>query len=369
MANRPEPVVGDHRQKLRATLKAAFESEIAARVSGGTNRPAKATAVAADCRGLMEADKEPVRLAALTMCAAKTAFPLIDVQAIQAGGMDFRSRAADTTVPLLREIADVESVTVKLPNDPLVSNPYREPRLDDDWVDKRKGKTKVMGRHLVNIAEFLQANPSQAGDVLAELVADVLDRWGTQKVAYAIPGRVSHALAMEALHKFLANVAGGTHLEWVSVALLRFLGEKWGQWDKVVGHESNDAAPYDAECFLGGTLVALGESKDQEVTVGHIRQMSDEMRSRGVQRGFVFTRDQHIAPNRGDIEEFVRRRHGFGERITVIDVLAAADAWLALGDEADVDLPRFLRLVGEELDEWSGLASRREWAQILANLG
>lgn len=368
MRSRTDAVVADHRSKLRATLAVAFEAEIAARASGGTNRPAIPTAVVDDCRGLMVADKEPVRLAALTICAAKAAYPTLDVQAIQGGDMDFRSRAGDTTVPLLREIADSESVAVKLSNDPLVSNPYREPRLDDAWVERRKGATKVMGRHLVNIAEFLQANPHQAADVLAELVADVLDRWGTQKVVYPIPGRVSHAVVMGALRRFLSNVAGGTHLEWLSVALLRFVGEKWGQWDEVVGHESNDAAPFDAECLLSGALVALAESKDQEVTVGHVRQLLDEMRARGVQRGFVFTRDVHMDPNRNDVAEFIERRHSFGERIAVVDLLATAQAWLALADESDADLPRFLRLVCDELDEWSGLASRREWAGILTDL-
>jgi hypothetical protein len=117
-----------------------------------------------------------------------------------------------------------------------------------------------------------------------------------------------------------------------------------------------------------GALVALAESKDQEVTLGHVRQLMDEMRTRGVQRGFLFTRAAHVAPNRSDIVEFIERRHGFGERLSVVDVIAVADAWLALADRADSDLPRFLRLVCDELDEWSGLASRREWARVLADL-
>lgn len=360
--------VAEHRQKLRAKLKAAFEAEIKARTNGGTKRPNPSTPVADDCHGLMEADKEPVRMTALTICTAKSAYPTLDVQSIQAGEMDFRSRAKDTIVPLLREIAAQEKVVVKLSNDPLVSNPYRRERLDDAWVAKRQGKTKVMGRHLVNIAQFLQANPTRANEVLAELVAEHLDRWGKQKVAYAVPPRVAHAAVVDALKKFLANVAGGTHLEWVSVALLTFVGEKWGLWDDVVSHESTDAAPYDAECFFKGVLVALGESKDQDVTVGHVQQLFDEMRTRSAGRGFLFTHDRHLKANRADIEDYVQRRHGFGERVIVTDVLAAATAWLALADTSDADLPHFLDLVGDVLDKWSGLASRREWADILSAL-
>lgn len=317
----------------------------------------------------MDADKEPVRVAALTITAAKVAYPRLDVQALQAGEMDFRSRATDAVVPLLREITDAEKVIVTYKREPLVSNPYREPRLDDAWVKRRRGgEAGRMARHLVNIVEFIRDNPPLAADVLAELVADHLDRWGAQRISYPVPGRVSHSLVMDALQKFLGNVARGEHLEWLSVALLRFAGEKWGEWDRVEGHASNDAAAYDAECFLGATLVALGESKDQEVTAGHVRQLSDEMRIRGTQRGFLFSREIYLTHNRREIEDYVRRRHAFGERIAVADLLATADAWLTLADGSERDLPRFLTIVCDVLDEWSGLQSRREWADILGAL-
>src|SRR6059058_6362082 len=96
--------VANHKRKVLAVLESAFDAELAARGSGGTARPAKPTTVASDCHGLMDADKEPVRIAALTICAAKAAYSELDVQALQGGEMDFRSRAADTVVPLLREV-------------------------------------------------------------------------------------------------------------------------------------------------------------------------------------------------------------------------------------------------------------------------
>ena len=158
-----------------------------------------------------------------------------------------------------------------------------------------------------------------------------------------MPQRISHAQIMQALQTFLVNVAGGARRVAVGAELLRFAGEKWGQWDEVQGHASNDAAPSDAECFSSGALIALAESKDQEVTEGHVRQLSDELRTRGVTRGFLFTRDSQRQPSRH--KEFIRRRHRFGERIAVVDLLAIADSWLMLADDSDVDLPRFLRLV------------------------
>src|SRR5579872_4007728 len=104
MRPRRDPKIAEHNQRLRETLERAFAAEVAARASGGTARPSTPTAVAADSLGLMEADKEPVRVAALTITAAKVAYPHLDIQALQSGEMDFRSRAKEAVVPLLREI-------------------------------------------------------------------------------------------------------------------------------------------------------------------------------------------------------------------------------------------------------------------------
>jgi hypothetical protein len=364
-----QATVAEQNTRIRETLLQAFDAEIEARAADSTCRPVPPTPVAADAAGLMKADKEPVRVAALTICAAKAAYPTIDTQALQGGDIDFRSRATNAVVPLLREITTREKVAINYRREPLVSNPYREKRLDADWIDGRRGGTdQALAQNLVNIATFLNHNPARADDVLAEIVAEHLDLWGRQRIEYAVPPRVSHALVMKALRELLATSAGGTHLEWVSVALLRFAGERWQLWDEVQGHAPNDSLPYDAICLLKGAPVALSESKDIEVTTDQVRQLSYEVHARHVTRGFFFTRDAHLVAHREEIDEFVARRHSFGERIAVLDLLAAAHAWLTLADASDEDLPSFLRLVCDVLDEWSGLASRKLWAEILASL-
>jgi hypothetical protein len=369
MRGRSDPRVEEHRRLLRDKLQAAFDAELAAREAGGTSlSPGLTTSVAADCAAIMESDSDPIRLVALTLCTAKACIGALDVHQIQGGEVDVRSRGTDTVVPLVAAVAEDQNVAYRPSVTPFVSNPYREPRIDAAWVSRRRGAVAVAGQRLLNVLDFLQANPADADDVLAALVAAQVDRFERGRVAYQVPARVTVALVAGAVEQFLAVVGGGTRLERLTVSLLRFAGEKAGYWDDVVGHHGNDAAPRDADCLLGGEVVAIGESKDQEVTPTHVRQLAEQMTETGAGRGLLFTRSEHLSANAGEIADIIERRHLLGQRIEVLDIVATARAWLVLMDATDADLPRFLEIVCQELDEWADLPARRDWAELLANL-
>ena len=104
------------------------------------------------------------------------------------------------------------------------------------------------------------------------------------------------------------------------------------------------------------------------MTVEHLRQLAEEMASCRASRGFLFTRGAHLASQASSIEELIERRHLLGQRMVVLDVLATVQAWLALSDQHDEDIPTFIRLLCEELDQWADLTSRRAWATLLADL-
>jgi hypothetical protein len=367
---RSDPRTAQHRRLVREKLQAAFDAELAARENGRTARPNGVDpGIAQSCATIMSSDSDPLRLVALTLLTAKAAVPALDAHQIQGGEMDVRSRGTDTVVPLVAAVAEAQNVAYRPSTTPFVSNPYREPRIDAAWVARRRGAVGVAGQHLLNVLTFLQANPQEADDVLAELVAAQVDRFELERVAYQVPSRVTVAMVVGAIEQFLTVVAGGTRLERTSVALLRFAGEKSGHWDDVVGHHGNDAAARDADCLSNGAIVALAESKDQEVTEGHVRQLSAEMTNTGAGRGFLFTREAHVVANAADIAALIERRHLLGQRIEVLDIVDTARGWLVLADSADADLPRFLEIVCEELDEWADLPARRDWAEILTNLG
>jgi hypothetical protein len=355
---------------MRGKLQAAFDAELAARENSGTARPnGLDRGIAQDCAAIMASDSDPIRLVALTLFTAKAAIPTHDVHQIQGGDVDVRSRGTHTIVPLVAAVAEAQNVAYRPSVTPFVSNPYREPRIDAAWVARRRGAVGEAGQHLLNVLTFLQANPQQADDVLAELVAAQVDRFELERVAYQVPSRVTVAMVAGALEQFLTVVAGGTRLERSAVALLRFAGEKSGHWDEVVGHHGNDAAARDADCLRNGTIVALAESKDQEVTEGQVRQLAEEMTNTGAGRGLLFSRRAHLATHASAIAALIERRHLLGQRIEVLDLVETARAWMVLADATDADLPRFLEIVCIELDAWADLPARRDWAEILGNLG
>jgi hypothetical protein len=360
----------EHRQLIHDKLGLAFSAEMAARREGRTARvPGLPRNIAADCEAIMSSNSDPLRLAALTLVAAKSAIPDLDVQQIQGGEVDYRSRAKDTVVPLVAKIADAQSVAYRPSADPFVSNPLREPRIDEAWLTGRRGAIRQVAERLLSLLAFVEGKGDAAPNVLAELVAAQLDRFEDERVVYPVPSRVTVAMVVRALEDFLLIVAGGSRLERVAVALLRFAGEHGAHWDRVIGHHGNDSARRDADCFKGAVLVALGESKDQVVTEAHVQQLADEMLETGAVRGFLLSREVHIASNRTALAVLVQKRHLLGQRIEVLDVIETARAWLVLADAGDEDLPRFLRIVCDELDDWADLVSRRDWADILARLG
>ena len=368
MRGRRDPRTAEHNRLLSEKLQPAFDAELSARENGGTARvPGLAQNVVDDCRAIMESDSDPLRLVSVTLFTAKAAIPTLDVHQIQGGEMDVRSRGRETVVPIVAAVAEAQNVAYRPSDNPFVSNPYREPRINAAWlVGRRLGPE---GQSLVNVLDFLTANPGQAEAILAEIVAAQVDRFERERVLYQVPARVTVAMVVGGLSEFLAVVAGGTRLERVTVALLRFMGEKAGYWDEVVGHHGNDAVPRDADCLRAGVVVTIGESKDQEVTETHVRQLAEQMTDAHAGRGLLFTRTHHLAANGDAIADLIERRHLLGQRIEVLDTLDTARAWLVLVDAEDADLPRFLQIVCDELDEWAGLPARRDWAEILANLG
>ena len=91
----------------------------------------------------MASDSDPIRLVALTLLTAKAAVPTLDVHQIQGGEVDVRSRGTDTVVPIVATVAEQLNVAYRPSATPFVSNPYREPRIDPAWVERRRGPVQA----------------------------------------------------------------------------------------------------------------------------------------------------------------------------------------------------------------------------------
>jgi hypothetical protein len=330
--------------------------------------------VAQACQTLVMTGAETCRLVALTLMSATAVDPQVRPDRIQAsaGGIDFRSLYKEAVRPVLLAAAARRSAPWQPSQDPFVSNPFREPSIDPDWVSKRT--TRLAGAaDLLAIVSHVAANPGEAAAVLDHLAIHELALLEKAVVIYRIPLRLSTRVVADLLDRWLAGDAGGRRHEGVSIALLRFAGlHLRAGWDSVESHHVNDPTPYDAICKSDGVVRAIGEVKAQPITLEHLRQLAGQMGEHRARRGYLFTRASWL-PNRGSAEhqgllDFLRDQDGLGRRIDILDAMETVRHWLPLMDQDDNALPDFIRGLGQELDDHALAGDRRALAHRLEEL-
>lgn len=311
-------------------------------------------------------------LVAMTNLAATATDGTIqpDLLGKQHGGVDFRSLYKKTTRPVLSATNVSLGVATPLSTDPFVSNPFREERVDDGWVERRRNK--LAGAEELRVLLGYAANHEGAAvEALSAISSAYLERLQLAKIAYNLPPRITTLFASKLLDRWMNQQSSkGARLEICATAVLRYTGEQLSAgWNEVESHEVTDPLPYDQICRRRGTAVALSECKDQAVTNAHINQLSDEMRKMACSRGYLFTRRMWLEKSDRDaIDDALTSRSVLGYRIDVIDIMEVIRSWLPLVDQDDGDLPAFMRTLIDELDKRGSLDDRRALAQLIDDL-
>lgn len=334
-----------------------------------TADPNLPTGVVRAVASLIEAGSTNCALVAFTNVALTTADPTIQTNLLskQAGGEDSRSLYKKSVRPHLVAKAKEMEVSFIPSEDPYVSNPFREPKVDAGWVAKRKNKL-AGAEELRLVLEWVSDNRDHAKSVLISLAQHLTAKLELGKIAYDLPPRMPVSKANSILAQWLAGQSsGGARLEIAATALLRhcatFLA---GAWDRVESHQVNDPVPYDQICWRGSKVIALGECKDQEVTIGHIMQLADQMRGRDCERGFIFTRAEWLQKSdQSAIDTAIAGRNLLGYRIDIIEIGEAVRSWLPIIDRDDGDVVRFMKTLTTELDLRGELKDRQDLAKLI----
>lgn len=339
------------------------------RAIDGNHRPFLPPNIAAAVQRLVASGASNCTLVVMTNLAATATDNAIqpDLLGKQHGGVDFRSLYKKTTQPILASTHKGLGVTTALSSDPYVSNPFREDRVDKDWVDRRRNKLPGADELRLVLGHVAQ-EPSAAIDALSEVSRAYVERLQLAKIAYNLPPRITTHLAARLLDEWISQQSSrGARLEITATAVLRYTGERLSVgWGEVESHEVNDPLPYDQICRRRGVAVALGECKDQIVTSAHVLQLSEEMRKIGCSRGYLFTRKQWL--EKSDLEEIdkaLTSRSVLGYRVDVVDMMDVIRSWLPLIDQEDGDLPAFMSTLTQELDKRGGLEDRRSLANLI----
>jgi hypothetical protein len=273
--------------RMREHVANAFGAET--RLGGTSILPA---AIGRSCEALVRDGAETCRLVALTVMAATAADAGVRPDVIQAGagGRDFWSLYKEAVYPVLVDLAAQRSAPWQPSRDPFVSNPFRGPAIDAAWVERRNNKLRG-AQDLQAIIAHAARNPAEAATVLDLLAKFELALLDASAVTYRIPPRLSTAVTIGVLTRWLATDTGGSRHESLAIALLRCAGQSIiTGWDSVASHHVNDPAPYDALCKQDGMVRVVGEVKVQPVTIDHLRQLAVQMDSHRASRGYLFTR-------------------------------------------------------------------------------
>lgn len=346
--------------------KMSIEVATALADTANPNLPAE---IGAAIGSLIESGSTNCALVAFTNVALTAADPEIQTNLLskQAGGEDSRSLYKKSVRPQLVAKAKEMEVSFIPSEDPFVSNPFREPKVDAVWVAKRKNKL-AGAEELRFVLEWVSNNRDVAKSVLTSLAQHLTAKLELGKIAYDLPPRMPVSKASWIIASWLAGQSsGGARLEIAATALLRHCGTFLaGAWDRVESHQVNDPLPYDQICWRGSKVIALGECKDQEVVVGHIMQLANQMRGRDCERGFIFTRAEWLQKSdQKAIEDAIAGRNLLGYRIDIIEINEAIRSWLPFIDKEDGDVVRFMKTLTSELDLWGELKDRQELAKLI----
>jgi len=353
---------------IQDRLKAALEQAWTALAAGDKSQFDAPTAVTHAAAHLVALDSAPDRGIVLAIAAGTAEDPNVDPGALQeAAGVDRRSQAK-ALMETLTQFKAAHGLTLKISRDPGVSNPWREPVIDDGWLAGRKLPS---AGDFVTLVDWLRAAPPPADRRaraeallvhLAYLIANL-----AQKNSLAYPKFfVSPSIAMALVNDFLTSTPNRPDaVEAVACAAARTISEAMpGE----ISVERGDVNSPDAiDVLVIGDHVATGiEATDEPISLAKLQhEVVPAMLKHGLSHAIVVARPP-ISAEAEAVAQYVREMYQrFGQRIDVVEI-ADIELWFSLpGLPSDV-ATKFIWEIGPELDRYSATETRRAWFDVLS---
>ena len=249
-----------------------------------------------------------------------------------------------------------------------MSKPLRRPRLDDDT----SVRSKAAWGTLVSFLEPLDAAPpEELRHAFRRVLRALVRRLARQSFSYPIPRRISQARLEGIVASFLGEPSGGLRPLTVSAALFRTLGEGFRLFSEVRSQGINEAdaasgMPGDIVCYdHEGRILLAVEVKDTHLTLAHVQEASRKAKqsSDGLSN-FLFAVPSIQARDSAGIKVLTHRNWTEGLNLYAVTIPALIGTALVLLEESW--RIRFLREIGNELDERQNQSARRAWNDLLS---
>ena len=281
------------------------------------------------------------------------------------GRWDARSFCQANVVPWVVEAGQVLGTSPE----PYVNNPLRRPRLDAGYEPRRN---RVLWNLLVaELAEVQSRSDSAYTSArLALCIASLVRQYNALVVDFEVPRRISLESATALVQSYLEESSGGERPQIVVAALMRVAGERFGIFDDVRRQAINEAdaavgSPGDILCLMGDELVLAVEVKDRAVTLQDVETAIGKAR-RSNTTELLFAAVSSVAED-SEIAQRIEREFASGISIYRLGIDGLLRVILSLAGEDG--RPRFLHLVGEELnDRVTQPLHKLKWQDLLQGL-
>ena len=283
-------------------------------------------------------------------------------------GVDRRGQGADVARALNRFFRDKE-LTWKVSQDPGVSNPWREARIDETWLMRRKGSAREWARAFLTFVAVFEAydRRSEAHVVVDYIAMRVVQQAVEQRIEYPKFG-VSPANAMKITKEFLEkcdNPPDG--LEAAVTAAVRAVSHCL-EHPMIVNRgdiNSPDRIDIEVQSENDETNRHGVEVTDSYLTENKLRnEVIEAMRQRGLRHAVVVSRGILTAELDGVSKVVDHARQNLDFHIDLVTV-EAIEHWLSFPGYGKPLGGEYLNELGAELDRLSTPSMRRCWLDVL----
>lgn len=322
---------------------------------------------------ILATDSAPYRQFLLTIAAGTADDPSSNPASLQlTAGVDRRGQAQKASGPL-SEFITLTGLKLKFSRDPGVSNQWREPEINQAWVDGRRASYKPAAAAFLRIVNWLKgaSNVNETKERASQLLDFVARGIVTIAAENALDYprfRATPRIAMSLVESFLESAPDRPDaMEAVVTVGARELSKVLASPVRVERRDINSPDPIDVLLTSSGADgVRSGiEVTDTKITLSKIQhEVVKAMLDLGLDRATVVSRGVS-ATDADEIEAYVRRANTHFQQQIDLVTIEIIESWLSFPGTPRTLATDFLWGIGDELDRFSKRGNRLAWFDVL----
>lgn len=327
--------------------------------------------VVSSVQTILDDSSAPNRQLLLTFAAGTYCDPESSPQSLQSkSGTDRRSQAKRATKGLAKFVNE-SGYTLKISQDPGVSNQWREPKINEAWVENRRPHNRKPAEAFFQITKWLndmspEDRVGSSKDLLDLITLGIVKTAAGNSLKYP-KFRASPAMSMTLVREFLDNTPGRPDaMEAVVTVAARQLCSTLRGKPEVTRRDINSPDPIDIVIKSKEHAHKSGiEVTDNRITQAKLQhEVYDAMLKEGLDSAMVVSAGIKEGEEE-EIAEYVNHMHTHLEMRIDLVTIDVIEAWLSFPGTPPELSTNFLWGIGEELDRFSKDETRRAWFNTL----